>query len=393
MKTEDTHVKDKVPLQQVLQPGDWWSPNAQSATRGFAELQLLTFLHKTGKWHLDNQSWRCHLLPAGQWVTANSGAGKRLLFVVANFGCGALVWPDVRLEGARKHFMWDPSVKSLEWIHCFECTDFSVVLSKPVSPLHRRVTKGEDAGLCVCFAPQSGQGNFKGLLEWHASQGFAGVPEAIVQKVHKDLGLPELSKQEPKNECELVLEVVRHVNPDLTEEEAHQLLCKRAEVDCPDMALSEMDCEMLRDVVVPKDHDDIIDLAFMQAEVKRKRREYHQQVPKAVARHFEKQPAAKAKKGQATGSAALTKVQVQRHFEAGQHFSVIERLMPVPAKVVEDQANGRYLVAYPNVGRRSFSWTRRGQRECMIMTLEHLWACHEDATGEGPSVNFAELFS
>ena len=80
-----------------------------------------------------------------------------------------------------------------------------------------------------------------------------------------------------------------------------------------------------------------------------------------------------------------------RHFDAGRHLEFIQRYMPAPAKIVEDNANGRYLVAYPDVGRRSFSWTRRGQKACVAVILEHLWQCHEFASGVGSPFNIREV--
>ena len=193
-------------------------------------------------------------------------------------------------------------MQTLERVHCFEYSAFTIIRSKVVSPLHHRVARGERAGVQVCFTTETvGQANFKGLLEWQASRGFGEVPEAIVRKVHKDCGLPELREQEPKQESEAVLEVARHFNPDLTKEEARHLLCKRHETDCPDVALGGLDCEMLRDVILPKDHDDIIHLASGHAETKEKRRAQNKEVPPLVARHFCRESHVRCSQGQSQG--------------------------------------------------------------------------------------------
>lgn len=390
IRADQQRVQGRLPLQDVLQGGDWWSPNAQSQTRGYAELQLLSLLHKTGNWEMADQSWRCSLLPVGEWVVPMNDR-KRVFFVVANLGCGALAWPETRLDSDKRHFMFDPSVKRLEWLHLFDFSECRVVLSKLASPLHRRIAKGKTASLCVSFVPRIlGEDTFQGLLEWHASKGFAGVPEAIMRKVHCDLGLPpDHDALEPKNECDIVLEVMHHVMPDLTEADARQLLCQRLDTACADMAFGEMDCEMLRDVVLPQDHDDIINLAKAKAEAKRTRQAFSQLVPKVVERHFKKHPQTQAAKSKAkkdgAGTTGLTKLQVQRHFAAGNYLTVLERLMPQSAKVIEDKSNGRYLVAFPNVGRRSFSWTKRGQRECAVLALKTVWAYHQEQGGDPPT--------
>ena len=266
-------TRDVLGLRKVLDAGDWWSPNAKSSVQAHSETQLLTLMHEGDKWHLAEQSWRGHLLPVGHWVSYPSENPRRLLFIVANLGHGALVWPAVLVDNDKQQFMWDPAAKKLEWAHGFDYDEVVVVSAKPVSPLHRRITRGEHASVRVCFTlGVAAKDSLKGLLQWHASRGFAGVPEAILRKVHKDIGAHELDDLAPKHECEVVLEVVRRFNPDLTEEEAQRLLCKRAETDCPDMALGELDCEMLRDVVLPKDHDDIVSLAAAQAEKKKRDR-------------------------------------------------------------------------------------------------------------------------
>ena len=75
---------------------------------------------------------------------------KRMLFVVANLGVGALVWPSATVDNDKQQFTWDPKVQTLEWVHCFEYDAFTLIRSKVVSPLHRRVARGEQVGMQAC---------------------------------------------------------------------------------------------------------------------------------------------------------------------------------------------------------------------------------------------------
>ncbi len=63
---------------------------------------------------------------------------------------------------------------------------------------------------------------------------------------------------------------------------------------------------------------------------------------------------------------------------AMQHF---ETWKPASAKVCVDDRNGRYLCNYPGIDRKSFSWSKRGQRQAVLEVLGWLWSEHSKATG------------
>ena len=71
-----------------------------------------------------------------------------------------------------------------------------------------------------------------------------------------------------------------------------------------------------------------------------------------------------------------------RKYAEGRSLDFILAWAPKPLKVVQDNPNGRYLVAYPELGRKSISWTRRGEALAAITCLKYGWDQHTLATGE-----------
>ena len=52
------------------------------------------------------------------------------------------------------------------------------------------------------------------------------------------------------------------------------------------------------------------------------------------------------------------------------------------SKVLEENANGRYLLAYPLVGRKSYSRARRGQQQTAVACAKYAWQVHTEQTGK-----------
>jgi hypothetical protein len=104
-----------------------------------------------------------------------------------------------------------------------------------------------------------------------------------------------------------------------------------------------------------------------------------------VRAHFRRRPAsAKAKARDKAKAKAKPVPSRMRWFEAGDKdaHQQLEMWKPSPGKVVKDDPNGRWLLAYPGVDRKSISWTRRGQAAAAREGLAWLWSSHEAMTGE-----------
>jgi hypothetical protein len=393
---------DELPLKPVMGRQTWWSPNAQSQMKAFAEMQLLSYLHDKDCWHLADEAWRVQLLPVGQWVVRTGEEPKRLHYVVEVLGCSAILWPACQHQ-SKKLFSWSTRAEdTIDWVHCFAFDTFKVVDCKPVSPLHQHGVSKVRNRTDVAFTVTAGKGEaLLPLLEWQSRHGFAKVPESIIRLVHAEMGLNVArdGNVASSNEAEVIVDIMRHLEPQLSQVEAQQRLSHRSqELDAPDTMLKSINTEVLRDVVLPQDQDDVRQVLEKKGTTVAKRRDYHQHVAEVVLKHYTVKPAPAAKEGarrKAVPKAqpTLTPAALARKFQQGNRFDFLTEHKPGPAKIVEDNPNGRYLVAYEGYGRKSFSWMRRGDDETAIAVLEHLWSCHVEETGEASPYDWAALRS
>lgn len=182
-----------------------------------------------------------------------------------------------------------------------------------------------------------------------------------------------------------MVDLMRHAIPDLTPAAARSALCKRAEhTDAPDMQIGTVNSEVLRDVILPQDHEAVEGVVADKIKNLKVRRVFNKHADEIVAKHFASRPmsAAAKKLAKPKDVTALTEARIRRQFAQGQHLHFIEEWSPAGGKVVQDNSNGRYLCTYPGHGRKSFSWTRRGPSEAAKAVLDFLWKCHLDSTGE-----------
>ena len=379
----------QLPLRKVLDVGTWWSPSAQSQRRAYAEMQLLSYLHEHQCWHLADEAWRAELLPVGQFIVVD----KRAMYVVEVLSVAAIVWPASISLDDKPFFSWSTDdSQHPEWFMCFKFDGIKVQSTKAASPLHQRVARGavSRATLALRLA-----GLIVPLLEWQASHAFAGVPEACVKRVHSEMGLDRSSGVESAGASaagqEVLLDLMRHFNADLTPEEA-KLACYQCEgaSSIQDINIADLDLDVLRDVVLPGDHAQVREAVVEHTNALTKQRHFYTQVVVAVDAHFDKKPmtaAAKAKCKKAKAEApnvlkpGTTKAHWRKYAE-GSSLDFILAWAPKPLKVVQDNPNGRYLVAYPGLGRKSISWTRRGEALAAITCLKYGWDQHTLATGE-----------
>lgn len=347
-------------------------------------MQLMALMHANDTWHLVDECWKAALLPVGHVVVFKN----RPYFIIEALHVAALAWPVSEDLSEKPYLFWKLGVPKLEWLFCFEFEEYQVQPTRPASPLHRRATHGSAAPASVALLAE---GPPRPLLEWQAARAFAGVPEACVKKVHEELGLGGAAGSEPEPAVEqaIVLDLMRHFDKDLTPEEAMRACSKRQDSDeANDINIAELNLDVLRDVVLPGDHAEIRKAAETKAEAILRRRARNKQSCDAVAAHFNKKPmstAARAKckkqRPQKSVKPGTSKAR-WRNFAEGDSLDFITQWAPDEMKLVQDNPNGRYLCAYPGLGRKSFSWTRRGQAKTAIQCVKFGWECHFQVTGE-----------
>ena len=62
----------------------------------------------------------------------------------------------------------------------------------------------------------------------------------------------------------------------------------------------------------------------------------------------------------------------------------LDKHKPPSSHIVCDDKNGRWLCSLLPFGRKSFSWTKRGQEKAVAAVFFQLWSWHKDLGGEEP---------
>lgn len=178
-KEHDLIATSDEKLKRIQGKQDWqtFTPASQQAT--FAESELLRKLAETGQWELVYESWRSRFLPIHEIVQEVSSG---LLFLVLNvYNCGTQAWPMAQV--GPKIFKPNLGVTSLRWLTCLQWTDFVVMPSRPVSPLHLWVEgKRDHMGVMV-----EATGPHMPVLDWQIEHGFPSIPEGSLKKSAPDL--------------------------------------------------------------------------------------------------------------------------------------------------------------------------------------------------------------
>ena len=259
----------------------FWSPNSKSMQKAFAELSLTTYLFNNGAptWHFAEKAWHVMLVPVGEWIIHNCS----MYYVVEVLPAGAILWP-ARKATHELHIFWDPEPAALTWLHIFDADTVKVVPTKAISPVHKRLVHGVTSSLSVSFRRL---GKDIPLLDFAADRGFNGVPESVVRRLFAQF---EIGKAVPADPEAVSVEVMRHVKPDMTIDEAlAALLAGRggADIDC---GMDDVDVDVLCDVCSPGEQKDIRDKVQEGAKSAARKRDRRSRVKAAVDSHFAAKP-------------------------------------------------------------------------------------------------------
>ena len=260
----------------------FWSPNSKSMQKAFADMSLTTYLFNNGAptWHFAEKAWHVMLVPVGEWIIYN----RSMYYVVEVLPAGAILWP-ARKATHEPVIFWDPEPAALTWLHIYDVDTVQVVPTKAISPVHKRLVHGVTSSLSVEFR-RLGKRDIP-LLDWAADRGFNGVPESVVKRLFAQF---EIGKAVPADPEAVSVEVMRHVKPDMTIDEAlAALLAGRggADIDC---GMGDVDVDVLCDVCSPGEQKDIRDKVQEGAKSAARKRDRRSRVKAAVDSHFAAKP-------------------------------------------------------------------------------------------------------
>ena len=384
-------------LKGVTQTSASWptfTPESQQET--FANLALLIHLFKNGcDWALAERAHFASMLPEGHCISKEG----RVYYVVRAYEHGALCWKATL--SARECFL-NMEIERLTWIFVFGLDEVKVLPLKAVCPRHMfRLCKKGNAGVSMIF---------KGactLVEHHMSTGFAGLREATLRHFGQALGVPERSSDsEAPAEATLVVDLMLHVNPLLTEEEVVSKVFSREEAGgCDVVGASESLDEAVRDTVLGSDLEKVRS-AVSKSREKRdtaKLEKLRESISKTFWKAKDSVPAAVLAKKARASKEKEPKAVVGKVKKGKEQSRIYDKLsddtdkllrssLPEGCKVQTDELNGRWKLAFEGGAtcQKSFSWTACGARQACELALEQAWAWSRSQTGKGMPTEIAE---
>lgn len=381
-----SEAEDKLHLKGIMDKQSWDTFNATTFKALAGEMNLLLECHRRSDWSMAAEAWRAAVLPLHQVVVETLADGTRVPYLTL-FGTmsGVLVWPMDRVAG--NCFKLKAHALS-QWKVVFSLDQWAVLPSTPISPLHCFLLgdfPSDDLGIMiVCKAPVD-------IMTFQASRGFQGVPEMVLTRLCKELGLSPEKPQETAIDVEtfMAAEMMKHILPTLDQSTATEILMARLQQDTSqcDAKLTEFATdEMIGDVVLAGDQRKIKRFVEDMEAATSKR---SQLKPKVIEHAHKVFP----RKGRAPAASSVAKAaeKLQIHTSRGSERwwaniktekDFLDKWRPCRGTVIVDNNNGRFLLVYPNMKRRSVSWTLRGIEAARLESLRILWQWHESVTPE-----------
>ena len=404
--TDSTKKPELKLLKGITSTATWPTFRPDTVSSLVAETEVARYLHSCNSWALTTELWKVMLFPS-RHVVRNLTTDEYFLVLETHSSVAALLWP-LRPDG--DYFDVQVSLSRLRWTVVTAIDTWQVCDARACSPLHQFLAEKVCRG-CIRLKRQDEP---RGLLEWHASRGFAGLPETVLSKVKAELGV-QLAEENLKDAhgCKqeaLAAALVCHVAPGWGEADVaaalrRRLLLERAEdVDSLEVALDE---EALQSTLVTDDFRVGKQWLGEARKSVKSQQELAEKVPgvvAAVAKKMKKvrseliasNPHAGSRVPKPfgcviadSGLKAEKKVIVKKHWKPAMlrgDLSIVRELLPMCATHCIDAVNGRILLCNRlTMERKSVSWTLRGHKAAMAQALTKAWDWQFDATGERSS--------
>jgi len=364
----------------------WHSPTALSAQAVAADLQLMRACSASDQWDLGSASWRAAVVPEGV-VMKHRSWHHWMLSLSHVQGVAVLLWPlDPVQVVSGQPLSFTPgaaTVSQLAWAVILDWEDWVALPCRWSSPLsawklngHRRLP----LTAIVCASV----GEEVPLLRHCARQGFFRTDLVNLNKLVVDLGVGTSHK----DLANVMLALVRHLLPDISDEDLLSILQKRLpkaseyldilESEEVSHELDEEDREACAKMRKQEDEKQgaasalKVEIRALHAKIRAKRAT--SQVPGSSAASSSSQASKKRK----TATKAVKQVP-----PAPEDLSEEQArdLMPPDARLYKDYSNNRWRGYYLEQS-RSRSWAVRSARDCCLEVLQFLWTCHKEHTGE-----------
>ena len=375
----------------ICQRQTWPSPSPQTAVHIQADWGLLLKLYKHSPenptWRSATQGWRsCLLLPGELYQRVADG---RVFRSFGQLGAAALGWPMQQLppdgDSSKK---WTYDNNKPEWLCMLQWEEFQAIPAAATSPL-ACIARG---GRAPCVASLQLSEPCSPLL-YAARKGFPGVPAADLARLCTEMKVPRAHP----TLCEQLVALISRVLG-LGEEEALELLDLRCQHEAQQTSSApvSVDTEVLHEVLGAdkKEHDEGAADAARAVQQRQALRAQIKACRANVRAKAGRTGTAAASSSAASGSRApggpsiaappgtyWRAPAVDTEWAAG---DVLALMPPTAAiRVRRDVAQGRWVLAYKDIGTKSYSWGLWGGESNVVRLLAcKAWELHETATDE-----------
>jgi hypothetical protein len=369
-----------------------------------------------GGYGIPEKLWQSELLPAGEVVVHVRPpfvlTYHYVLTTEGNTYSAALLWPmdqrGAKTDDADQNdiFLFQ-KIKSLEWTFVESYTDWMVLPTKTVSPLHLyAVRRTDESGADGFVARMTEEGaDFESLYDFHDARGYKGLSKAVMGKWIKALNI-EISTSNAGAAKDVddgeglgeAIALLHHKTPLLSEDETTRRLRMRDEPTAEDV-------ETIEDAI----GDDILATSMVHQDVI-ETKDWVEKMNGRKARSEEGRAAVPRRVKSFYGKTAIKKSRPARKLKAAnggedhkfpewkglwtakvkaRDPEIMKKLQPPTVKITESANRGCWKIAKNGVHLKSVSWgqgqsgaRRRGDGEAMKVALELAWYCSKEC-GDG----------
>jgi hypothetical protein len=299
-------------------------------------------------------------------------------FCLRSWDTAVLLWPLVAVS--KNIYSFDLTITALVWHFVSSIDDYFALPTSWASPLRLWQLAKKQLPVCIQQA-----GFNTSVLLWQASEGFAGVTENVLKKLHDKIGAPlpdPSSLHGARYKDGLCLSLIAALMPSYTETDAWKSM-RRGQLRENPLQLHQLHVseEMLHDVVLQSEHKDMrdhINECELSGAVNTEATASYKLVSSGLK--WQK-PTAKSKvpPPRWKGKGQPNLLQMTKFLDANR---------PPAGSWGCDSSNALILLAYPGpttLMRKSISWQVRGELQCCYLVLRWLWEQHIACAGDVPA--------
>lgn len=353
----------------------WTSYNPASQQELVVEAALMRHLYDIGNWDMQH-SWTIAVVPEGCIIFDK--LDNIWYYTMKRYKAAVVVWP-LRV-GAGRSYMFEKGIDRLVWLFGAAFERYQAFSVSRRSPDSACLGGGRPEVLL-----QSQDDGMAPLL-WQAWHAFPSIGEAHLLKLHSflDLALPTKDYESGTYKQHLSMSLMAHFFPNWAQNDAEQALRRCSAIENPTAScVLQLDAEMLKDVIISKEHTEISKYVTHLKEAVQTKHAGKESSKNVVATHFKK-----SARQQKRARPRWTPRGVAKAEDA---YGFLVREKPAYGSIIMDLSNGRWRISFPKCGRKSVSWTVRGHEAAARQVLRQLWSWHIDSGGKPPAWNLDEL--